>query len=449
MSFGAALLRAVLEEHLPSGATGLAVGVSGGADSACLLAAIAQLGTPCPIRGLNVRAVHIDHGLQPAAAALRDGRRGALPADAHPARRHFRRGRARAAVRRSRRRRARRAIARSRSRSRPGECLLTAHHAQDQAETLLLQLLRGAGLKGLSSMPLCRPLGPGWHLRPLLNVAQRDVRTFGRAQGIAAVEDPMNRDLRFDRAYLRAQVWPLLEKRWPGAGTALSRTAHHVAEAQELLDASAAPTVQRLRDGDALAVSGLRALTNLERINAVRHWLFAAEVTPPPAARLTEALRQVFAADADHLPAIVWGEHALRRYQDRLFLTPAQLPAVGEPLEWKIAPGSILNLGPGLGRLRWISQIGGLDAGRLPPALSVRQRRGGEVLKPSRRAKTQTVQHLCQSHGVLPWMRGALPMLFAGEALIAVGDLWQDARWCVAPGEPGVGCAWDDAPGLT
>ena len=199
----------------------------------------------------------------------------------------------------------------------------------------------------------------------------------------------MNRDLRFDRAYLRAQVWPLLEKRWPGAATALSRTAHHVAEAQELLDASAAPTVQRLRDGDALAVSGLRALTNLERINAVRHWLFAAEVTPPPASRLTEALRQVFAADADHLPAIVWGEHALRRYQDRLFLTPAQLPAVGEPLEWQIAPGSILNSGLALGRLRWISQDGGLDAGRLPPTLSVRQRRGGEVLKPSRRAKTQ------------------------------------------------------------
>ena len=329
MSFGAIWLRAVLEEHLPSGATGLVVGVSGGADSACLLAAVAQLGSPCPIRGLNVRAVHIDHGLQPAAAALRAAgealcRQMHIPLATISVAVDLAGGASiEAAAREARYRALALALA-------PGECLLTAHHAQDQAETLLLQLLRGAGLKGLSSMPLCRPLGPGWHLRPLLNVAQRDVRTFGRAQGIAAVEDPMNRDLRFDRAYLRAQVWPLLEKRWPGAATALSRTAHHVAEAQELLDASAAPTVQRLRDGDALAVSGLRALTNLERINAVRHWLFAAEVTPPPASRLTEALRQVFAADADHLPAIVWGEHALRRYQDRLFLTPAQLPAVGE-----------------------------------------------------------------------------------------------------------------------
>src|SRR5580692_8271367 len=245
MSFGAISLRAVLEEHLPSGATGLAVGVSGGADSACLLAAIAQLGTPFPIRGLNVRAVHIDHGLQPAAAALRGAaealcRRNHVPLAVISVAVELAAGASiEAAAREARYRALALALA-------PGECLLTAHHAQDQAETLLLQLLRGAGLKGLSSMPLCRPLGPGWHLRPLLNVAQRDVRTFGRAQGIAAVEDPMNRDLRFDRAYLRAQVWPLLEKRWPGAGTALSRTAHHVAGAQELLDASAAPTVQRL-----------------------------------------------------------------------------------------------------------------------------------------------------------------------------------------------------------
>jgi tRNA(Ile)-lysidine synthase len=448
MSFGAASLRAVLAELLPSGATGLVVGVSGGADSACLLTAIAQLGATFPMRGLSVRAVHIDHGLQPAAGALREAgaalcRQWQVPLCVMPVAVEVARGVSiEAAAREARYRALALALL-------PGECLLTAHHAQDQAETLLLQLLRGAGLKGLSGMPMCRSLGLGWHLRPLLNVARRDLRSFGRAQGIVAVEDPMNQDPRFDRSYLRAQVWPLIEKRWPGAATALSRTARHLAEAQDLLDASAAPTVQRLRDGDALAVSGLRALTNLERINAVRHWLFAAGVTPPPTSRLTEALRQVFAADADHLPAIVWGEHALRRYQDRLFLTPAELPSVGAPLEWKVAHGSTAQLGPGLGQLRWTSHIGGLDASRLPPTVSVRQRRGGEAIKPKRRAKTQTIQHLCQSQGVLPWMRGALPMLFAGETLVAVGDLWQDARWCVAAGETGLGCAWDDAPVLT
>ena len=138
-------------------------------------------------------------------------------------------------------------------------------------------------------------------------------------------------------------------------------------------------------------------------------------VTPPPASRLTEALRQVFAADADHLPAIVWGEHALRRYQDRLFLTPADAARVGAARRsrWTVGPGSTLGARcPASARCGGSRRSAAWMPARLPPTLSVRQRRGGEVLKPSRRAKTQTVQHLCQSIGVLPWMRDALPMLY-------------------------------------
>ena len=146
--------------------------------------------------------------------------------------------------------------------------------------------------------------------------------------------------------------------------------------------------------------------------------------------------------------AIVWGAHALRRYRERLFLTAAAVPSLGASRDWLVIPGSRLDLGPGLGTLRWALQIGGLDASRLPQVLSVRQRRGGEALKVGRRAKTHSVQHLCQSLGVLPWMRDALPMVYAGDALIAVGDLWQDARWCVAAGAPGFGCVWDGAPAI-
>jgi len=144
----------------------------------------------------------------------------------------------------------------------------------------------------------------------------------------------------------------------------------------------------------------------------------------------------------------VWAPHALRRYRERLFITPAEAPALGANRDWLAVPDARLDLGPGLGSLRWAAQMGGLDLSRLPDTLSVRQRRGGEVIKPARRAKTQSVQHLCQSFGVLPWMRDALPMVYAGDELIAVADLWQDARWCVAPGETGCGCVWDDAPAV-
>ncbi len=448
MGFGAALLGAVLEEHVPAGATGLLVAVSGGPDSACLLTAIAQLGVPCTRRGFNVRAVHVDHRLQPASAVFCEAsvelcRRLQIPLTVAPVEVETAAGESiEAAAREARYRRLGLELE-------AGECLLTAHHAQDQAETLLLQLLRGAGLPGLSAMPMCRPFAGGWHLRPLLAVAQRDLRKFREMNAVAAVDDPMNHDPRFDRSYLRRQVWPLIERRWPGAATALTRTAHHIAEAQELLDRSAAVMVQRLRDGDALSVSGLRALPQAEQINTLRHWLAAAQVTPPPAARLTEGLRQVFAAGADHLPAIVWGPYALRRYRERVFITPAEAPALGASRDWRAVPGARLDLGPGFGSLRWAAQPGGLDPSRLPDTLSVRQRRGGELIKPARRAKTQSVQHLCQSFGVLPWMRDALPMVYAGDELIAVADLWQDARWCVAPGGTGYGCVWDEAPAVT
>ncbi len=134
---------------------------------------------------------------------------------------------------------------------------LTAHHREDQAETLLLQALRGAGLKGMSAMPVCRPLGRGWHLRPVLEAAQSELLSVGLRVSGACVSDPMNADLRFDRGYLRRQVWPLIEARWPGAATALSRAARHLAEAQTLLERAAAAEVGRLRDGDALSVPGV------------------------------------------------------------------------------------------------------------------------------------------------------------------------------------------------
>jgi tRNA(Ile)-lysidine synthase len=125
------------------------------------------------------------------------------------------------------------------------------------------------------------------------------------------------------------------------------------------------------------------------------------------------------------------------------------VPSLRARQEWRVAPGARLELGPGLGALRWAPQIGGLEASRLPEILSVRRRSGGEALKVGVRARTQSVQHLCQAMGVLPWMREALPLVYANESLIAIGDIWQDARWSVAAGEPGFGCVWEDAPILT
>ena len=442
-SFSAASLRAVLEAHIPAGATGLVVALSGGADSSSLLAAAAALGAT--FRGLGLRAVHVDHGLQSAAAAFGETCVALcagldVPLAVIPAVVRTPPGASLEAAARDAR------YAALAAELKPGECLLTAHHSEDQAETLLLQALRGAGLKGLSAMPACRPLGRGWHLRPVLEVPRHELLAFGARWCGASAVDPMNEDLRFDRSYLRRQVWPLIEARWPGSASALSRTARHAAEAQELLDRAAAADVSRLRDGDALSVPALRTLGPNARINAVRFWLCDAGVEPPPAARVTEALRQMLEADVDQLPAIVWGNHALRRYRQRVFLTQAGPPRLEGTRLWPLAPDSRVDLGPGLGTLRWIAQLGGIDAQRLPETVVVRRRSGGEVLKPAAQARTQTLQHLCQDEGVLPWMRDALPLVFAGDALIAVADLWLDARWRTRAHEPGLAICWEQAP---
>jgi len=443
MSFSAASLNAVLESSVPEGARGLVVALSGGADSAALLAGLAALSGG--FRGLPLRAVHIDHGLQAAAAEFRDACRNlcehlGVRLELIRVEVQSEAGLSIEAAARDAR------YAALAARLRPLECLLTAHHRQDQAETLLLQALRGSGVKGMSAMPLCRVLGLGWHVRPVLDVPQRELLQLGGRLGNSKVLDPMNEDLRFDRSYLRKAIWPLIETRWPGADIALSRSARHMAEAQELLDGVAAADVARLRDGDALSVPALRALPPANRMNAIRAWLGEAGVEAPSTARLAEALRQVFEADADHQPAIVWGDKALRRYRQRLFLTEADCPRLEGARPWTAVLGSSLALGVNLGHLTWSAQTGGIAADALPSVVIVRRREGGETLKPARSAKTQTVQHLCQSQGVLPWMRDALPLVFAGDELIAVADLWLEARWCAAPDAPGLKIAWNNAP---
>jgi tRNA(Ile)-lysidine synthase len=421
----------------------LVVALSGGADSACLLAVAAELGGT--LRALPLRAVHVDHGLQAAAVCFREACAALcaalnIPLSVVAAEVQTPPGVSIEAAARDARYAA---LARE---LKDGECLLTAHHSEDQAETLLLQALRGAGLKGMSAMPVCRRLGRGWHLRPVLDVPRDELLACGvRSSGDCAF-DPMNQDLRFDRSYLRRRIWPLIETRWPGSANVLSRTARHVADAQELLDCAAAVHLARLRDGDALSLPGLRALDPRERINVLRLWLRDADVELPSTARLTEALRQMLDAQPDHLPVIAWGDCAVRRYRQRVFLTPANPPRLEGLRRWSVAPGSAIDLGPGLGSLRWTAQTGGLEQERLPSAVMVRPREGGETLKPAAHARTQSVQHLCQSQGVLPWLRDALPFIHAGDSLIAIADLWLDARWCAPIGHAGVAVLWDQAP---
>ena len=208
----------------------------------------------------------------------------------------------------------------------PGECLLTAHHQDDQWETLLLRLLRGAGVGGLAGIRESRRCGRGWLLRPLLQVPRRELESWLQQRGLRYVTDPSNRDTGFDRSFLRDRVLPVLRERWPGAGATAGRMARLAAETRELLLALAEIDGREITSEDSIECAGLRALSPPRRANLVRARLAALGIAAPPEARLNAALDMLLNAAADRHPEARWRGARLTRRRGRIYLAAVSPP---------------------------------------------------------------------------------------------------------------------------
>jgi tRNA(Ile)-lysidine synthase len=202
------------------------------------------------------------------------------------------------------------------------EILLTAHHEDDQLETVLLQLMRGAGIAGLAAMPEVAPFARGTLARPLLTRSRAELEAWARANELTWVEDDSNANEQFDRNYLRRRVLPLIRERWPSAAHAASRSARHAAEAKGLLDALALADVERASNGASLSVQALRALAPDRRRNAVRYWIVRAGHVAPDATRLDEITRTLLDARPDANPRVDWNASRIQRHADHLALQP-------------------------------------------------------------------------------------------------------------------------------
>jgi tRNA(Ile)-lysidine synthase len=302
-AFGPEWLAAQLTALLPAFPdVSLCVALSGGVDSTALLAALA---TKRP-RALKLRALHVDHGLRTAskqwAAHCRALARDLdVPLKVLTTKVERPRGVSlEAAARDARYRLLATAL-------HPGEVLLTAHHADDQLETVLLQLLRGSGLPGISAMPALAPFADGSLARPLLSRSRAELETWVRARGLKWVEDDTNVDESFDRNYLRLRVLPLIRDRWPGSATAVARSARHAAEAQALLDTLARADVDRASYGESLSIKSLRALPPDRLRNALRFWITRAGHLAPDTRRLEEIAGPLLNARPDANPFVEWG----------------------------------------------------------------------------------------------------------------------------------------------
>jgi tRNA(Ile)-lysidine synthase len=402
----------------------LCVAYSGGLDSGALLSALAALRVR---ERFVLRAVHVDHQIQPQSAqwaqgASRRSRRLRVPCEIVELAIERGRGESLEAAAREARYRALAAqIA-------PDELLLTAHHQEDQLETVLLALLRGSGVRGLAAMRALTPWAHTMLLRPLLPVTRAQLEQYLRARGLDWSEDPSNADERFDRNYLRRAVLPLIRQRWPAAAATVSRSAGHLAEARSLLEALATASLQQARDGAALRVSVLRRLALPQRRNAVREWIAERGLPLPDHRRLREICGPMLAARDDALPRVSWRGGELRRHADRLFAfgaTAAASPMAIEQWDWRAQPWLPLAAGGALGLVR--DRHGDVRLAALPRLLSVRHRRGGERLQaaPGRVA----LKDLLQAHGLAPWERAAVPLIMHAERIIAVADLWLDRAY--------------------
>lgn len=326
--------------------------------------------------------------------------------------------------------------------------IVLAQHLDDQAETLLLQLLRGAGAKGLSAMGEMREglgvRGEGGvetlrYLRPLLDVPRKVILDYAALRGLHWIEDESNTDIVFDRNYLRHRVMPLLERRFPGYRVTFSRASRNLAESAQLSDDLASMDRAIAVVNGNLRVDALRSLSGARARNLLRYWLAEFGIPMPSAGRLENLLQQLCSARDDAQVRISLGDVVIRRYRGEVHVekkTPAPLP---EPaLIWALQDR--LDL-PGLGgRLVFERTVGqGLSLARLTAApVTVRLRQGGERLRPDCRRPTRSLKNLLQEMGMPPWQRQRLPLLFSGEKLVFVPGIGAACEYQAGEGEIGV-----------
>ena len=420
----------------------LCVALSGGVDSTALLAALAAARS----KPARLRALHVDHGLRPASKEWAQhcrslARRLHVPLKVLSTKVERARGESLEAAAREARYRLLAGALDS------GEVLLTAHHCDDQLETVLLQLFRGSGLPGLAGMPARAPFAKGWLVRPLLSRSREELAAWAREHELTWVDDDSNADVQLDRNYLRSRVVPLIRERWPGSAAAVARSARHVAEAQTLLDDLALADVDRARYGESLSVKTLRTLPLERRRNALRFWITRAGHLAPDTRRLGEIAGALLDARPDANPSVEWssisegvpvGEPIRVRVQrdgDLLTLSQAAATpaATSADILWSWRECRTCALPRDLGKLELEpDERGPIDLDALPDVLAIRWRSGGERLSPRRGGSRRSLKNLLQESRVPVAERARLPLLFAitpdGAQLVAVADLLIDER---------------------
>jgi tRNA(Ile)-lysidine synthase len=321
--------------------------------------------------------------------------------------------------------------------------LALAHHRDDQAETLLLNLLRGAGVEGLAAMPEERQLaGTSVRLvRPLLGVARSEIEAWLAAQGHQWIEDDSNSDSRLRRNYLRNEVMPMLGRVFPEPAVALARAATHFGESAALAEEQAIADACGVVDGETLLLEKFNLLPLARRRNLLRHQLRRHGLRMPDARYLAEIVRQLAEASAGAAPVFELEAARLRVFRGRLYLNPLSGEPDLAPVLWQ-GQSSLSWAG---GVLRFETAEGqGLSRERIASReLRISARRGGEHLRPDRKRPQRSLKDLLRESAVPVWERSRLPLLWCGEDLVWVAGIGCDEAYLANPDEAGLLPIWD------
>lgn len=426
-------VRDFLKSRLSPGAR-LCVGYSGGLDSSVLLHLLAGLRHEF---GFSLAAVHVHHGLSPHADAwAAHCRLTCARLDVHLAVHRVEVVAGPLGIEAAARSARYRVFA-----GLDADAVVLAHHRDDQAETLLFRLLRGAGVHGLAAMAESREIAGRTVWRPLLPCGRDSLAGYARERVIAHVEDESNAEEAWTRNWLRHAVFPVLDARFPACRQVFARTAEQLSESAELLDALAIADLETAFAGNGLELVVLARLGPARARNLLRYWLKRETGVVPARAGLVEMLEQLLTAAPDRHPAMPVGDSLLERRGGRAVLV-GRVPALPRG-EWHWQGQPILDLGDA-GRLCFsLTEGAGLAVAQVPDAGGrVVWRAGGERLRPDCRRPARTLKNLLREAGVPAGERSRWPLLYFGDRLAWVAGVGVDCGFQARPGEPGWLISW-------
>lgn len=323
------------------------------------------------------------------------------------------------------------------------DILFTAHHQDDQVETFFLQALRGAGPRGLVSMPIFKKYANGFHARPLLHIPRSKIKNYAIDNKLSWYDDKSNTDTRYDRNYLRKNVLPVVESRWPAFRESISRLINHQKEYKTLLDEVAQEDLKHTLNtkSGCLNINNVRELSIERQKNLIFIWLGTLKLNPPASKHMDNIITELINIDTDKAPCVNWNNVEVRRYKNFLYSSKTLTEHdVYTKYNWDLKkPITILDetLTPNSIMGRGISKKKITDA-----SIMIRYRQGGEKVRPDNLKHSKTVKQLFQERGVLPWLRDRIPLVYVNDKLAVIPGFCVDEAFSAENNEPSIDIQW-------